>query len=135
MALFQWDDSFSVKVSAIDYQHEKLVNMVNDFHDAIVENRSQEAMGPLLDGLANYTVEHFATEERYFKQFNYPDAANHIKEHEALTEKVTDMIKRYKENRLLLTLEVAQFLKNWLKNHILGTDMKYSEFFVSKGLR
>lgn len=34
-----------------------------------------------------------------------------------------------------LSLEVLNFLKNWLIKHIQGTDEKYVPFLTSKGVR
>jgi hemerythrin len=134
MAYFSWDDKFSVSVKEIDTQHKNLIKMVNDFYNC-VKSDDKKALSSLLNSLIKYTVHHFATEEKYMKQFNYPGTAAHIKEHQAFAEKATDVKKRFDSGELVLSVEVTNFVKNWIIQHVLGTDKKYSQCFIDNGLK
>ncbi len=134
MGIIKWEDKMSVKVKEIDEQHKKLVNMINELHEAMLERKSKEALGKIIDGLIEYTDIHFKTEEKYFDKFGYPEADAHKKEHRDFVKKVVDFKKGYDEGKLLLSLDVMNFLKDWLVNHIMGSDQKYSDFFNQHGL-
>lgn len=45
MALMTWSSAFSVKIKQFDDQHIKLVNMVNELHDAMKEGKGNEVAG------------------------------------------------------------------------------------------
>jgi len=132
--LFTWNDSFSVNIGVIDMQHKKLVSMVNELHQAMVEGSGKEKLGNILSNLINYTRDHFTTEERLMRTHAYPDFLAHKSEHEHLTGTVVDFQRRFQSNEVGLTIEVMEFLKNWLCNHILGSDKKYSPFLNAKGV-
>ena len=85
--------------------------------------------------LISYTATHFKTEEKYFDQFGYPETDSHKKEHAAFVKKVTDFKDGFEKGKLGLSVEILNFLSDWLKNHIKKTDMKYSQFFNEKGLK
>ena len=135
MVLMQWDSSFSVKVQEIDNQHQQLVKMLNELHDAMKEGKGDYALGKITVELMDYTREHFGTEEKYFDKFDYPETTVHKKEHGKFVQKVSEFKEGLDEGRLGLSIEVITFLVDWLKNHIKGTDMKYSSFFNEKGLK
>ncbi len=124
----------SVNVKEIDAQHKKLVQMLNELHDAMMQRKSKEALGKIIGGLIEYADVHFKTEEKYFDKFGYPETEAHKKEHSDFVKKVTDFKKGYDEGRLLLSMDVMNFLRDWLKNHIMGSDKKYSKFFNDHGL-
>ncbi|MBI3592188.1 MAG: hemerythrin family protein, partial [Nitrospirae bacterium] len=77
---------------------------------------------------------HFANEENMMKTHAYPDYLKHKAEHDNLTKQALDLQKQHKEGKPVLTIELMTFLKNWLSNHIMGTDKKYSPFLNSKGI-
>ena len=136
MEFIKWDDDLSVHIASIDQQHEKLILMVNGFFDAaVVRKKKDEALGGLLDGLTAYTLQHFATEEELFRKFSYPDADEHKAEHRALIEKVTGLKERFSNDRSILSVEIMNFLKGWILNHIKVIDAKYSGFLKEKGVR
>jgi len=135
MSLIDWDSSLSVGVAEIDEQHKKLVKMINELHEAMLQRRSTEIMKNLLKGLADYTVYHFSTEEKYFDKFGYPDAENHKLQHDAFVNKVSEFQQKYNAGQVSLGVEINQFLKDWLLGHIKGADKAYSSFFNSKGLK
>ncbi|HOJ43227.1 MAG TPA: bacteriohemerythrin, partial [Syntrophorhabdaceae bacterium] len=97
--------------------------------------KGKDILGSIIDGLVNYAATHFATEEKYFDMFKYPDAPNHKKEHADFVKKVGEFQDGFKKGNLALTIEVMHFLKDWLTKHILGTDKKYGPFFNEKGLK
>ena len=66
MSLIVWDDSLSVNVTEIDRQHQQLVSMLNDLHNAMKAGHGKEMLRNILSGLINYTDTHFKTEEKYF---------------------------------------------------------------------
>lgn len=132
--LMKWNDTYSVNVSAIDAQHKKLFDMVNQLLDAMQKQQAQEVILEIINGLAGYAVTHFEFEEKYFKQYNFADTEAHIKEHKAFIEKVSEFKKGYEQNPSLLTIQVLHFLRDWLKNHIKGTDQKYTSCFNQNGL-
>ncbi|MCP3943643.1 MAG: hemerythrin family protein [Desulfobacteraceae bacterium] len=134
MALINWNDSLSVNVAEIDLQHQKLISMINDLHDAMKIRKAKEVLGKIIDELLDYTVTHFSVEEKYFAQFNYPETASHKKEHTAFVDKIKDVKKGFDEERLMISMDIMNFLKSWLENHIKGTDKKYSSLFNAKGL-
>ncbi len=135
MKLIEWDENLSVKIDSIDEQHKVLVDMINDFYEKIRTKAANELISELIKKMKNYTVVHFTTEERYFKQYNYPDFEAHKKEHQDFVDKVVDLEKRFNSGKVILSFEITNFLKEWLINHIQGTDMKYTNFLIQKGVK
>ena len=48
MVLFEWDDTYSVNVGEIDEQHQKLVGMLNDLHEAMEQGKDKDALQEIL---------------------------------------------------------------------------------------
>ena len=135
MPLMKQNDSFSVGVAEIDIQHQKLVSMINELNEAMLQAKGREALITILDSLVSYAVIHFSTEEKYFAQFDYPFSNSHKKEHQVFVEKVAAFQKDFHSGKLGLSVEVMKFLSDWLQTHIKGTDKKYGPFFNAKGLK
>lgn len=134
MAFFVWDDKYSVGVREIDGQHKVLVDMLNQLYDAMQSEKSSDILGGIILKLVNYTKTHFATEERYFERFGYPDTLSHKKEHEKFTQKVLAFKSDFDSGRVSLSVSITSFLKDWLASHIQSIDKKYGPFFNSRGL-
>jgi hemerythrin len=135
MALMTWDSTLSVGVKEIDTQHQKLVELINKLHDGMSSGKSHEVMGDILQELAKYTVYHFGAEEKYMQKFAYPEYPAHKKEHDALLKQVTDFKTQFDSGKKGISMELMDFLKKWLLNHIKGTDKKYTKFFNDHGLK
>jgi hemerythrin len=135
MGLIKWDDSLSVNVAKIDQQHQKLILMINDLHGAMKLGKGKDVLGEIVNGLISYTTIHFKTEEDYFIHFGYPQTDSHKKEHIVFVQKVAEFKDGFEKGKLSLSIEVLNFLSDWLQNHIKGTDKKYSQFFNEKGLK
>jgi hemerythrin len=134
MPLIEWSDSLSVDVTEIDQQHKKLIGMINDLHEAMLQRKGAGVLASLLDGMAAYADDHFKVEERYFDRFGYPDAPDHRKKHADFIAKVDDFKSKFAANEVGMTVEVMSFLSSWLQNHIKGEDKKYSSCFKVNGL-
>ncbi len=122
MFVFPWLDKYSVGVQKIDEQHKKLVELLNELASAMAEGKGKTVLESVLKKLIDYTIFHFNDEEKYFDKIDYPEAAEHRVEHVKLIEKVNQFKADFDEGKIGLTIELMRFLKNWLINHIAGTD-------------
>ena len=135
MAFMEWTDEYSVNVTEIDDQHKKLFAMIDGYYQALANKEKTEALAELLDGLAQYAATHFSNEEKYFDQFGYEHSEAHKKAHADLVAKVSDIATRARQGVVVLNVELATFLKDWLNNHIKKSDTKYSQCFADNGLK
>ena len=87
-----------------------------------------------LSKLIEYTVSHFATEEALFDKHNYPEKDAHKEIHKKLVAQVVEFQKQFESGEKDISLELMEFLKDWLIKHIKGTDKKYSSYLQSKGV-
>ena len=125
MALIEWEAGLSTGIDRMDDQHKQLIAMINELHAAMSTGKGKEAMGKILNGLVDYTITHFSDEETLMTRAAYPQLAAHKIEHKAFTAKAVELKNKYATGELVLTMEVMAFLRDWLVNHIKGTDQKY----------
>jgi hemerythrin len=135
MPFLRWNSDLETNIKKIDDQHKKLVQLINDLFDAMNAGKSKEALGGILHELVEYTKMHFATEESFFKLHHYPDSIKHQKEHNDLATQVLEFQKQFNEGNARVTVQLMNFLKDWITNHILGSDKKYGPFLISKGVK
>jgi len=135
MAFIKWSTNLSVNVAEIDSQHQHLVNFINDLSEAMKEGKGKDVAGEIISGMILYAQTHFATEEKYFDKFGYPETLMHKEEHNAFVKKVTEFKNDFDKGKQLLSIPLLSFLRDWLVNHINVSDMKYSGFFNENGLR
>jgi len=135
MAPVNWTDRLSVNVAEIDQQHKKLLAMLSDLGDALGAGEGYMVLGKITNDLMTYTAAHFQTEENYFARFAYPDTDKHKREHAFFVKKVADFKRELANGKAMLATEVAQFLSDWLKQHIMGSDKQYSRCFNEHGLK
>lgn len=134
MAFINWDDSYSVGVVLIDNQHKRLIQIINELHDAMGAGKGKEILGKVLFELVQYVNTHFKTEEEYMVKYNYNEYESHRYEHEKLTDEVKRFHEDFKDGKAVLTIEIMNFLRNWLMDHILVKDKKFGKFLNEKGM-
>lgn len=134
MGLFAWSDEYRVNVKAFDAEHEQLFALVGGLHGAMMQGQGRKVLEQLLSELIVYTANHFAAEERMMTLHSFPELAPHRSEHTKLTEQVLAFQKDFNAGNAPMTIEVMDFLQNWLTDHILVTDKKYGAFFNGKGV-
>ena len=125
MEYIRWKEDLSVNNTAIDNQHKELFRLINAFYNGIVKQSGKEAMSKVILDLEAYIITHFSTEEEMMARSGYPKLEEHKAEHQKFIATVADYKKRYNEGRLLLSLEVTAFIKNWITDHISQTDHQY----------
>ena len=135
MALITWDEKYSVGIKSIDLQHQKLIDLINQLNSMMMEGKGEAATVAVIDELIEYTKTHFSTEEHYFQQTFYPDYLEHKKKHDEFIAKV-DAFQQDHENgkTISVVLGISKLLWDWLSQHILVVDKKYTDHLKRKGI-
>ena len=131
----KWDASkYSVEIESIDSQHKILVRIINDLHEAMKSQATQDRINRIFNELVEYTTFHFEEEQKMMSMADYPDLPNHIDVHKALVTQVMAYRKQVLDGNQNVANELMDFLKNWLLNHIVAQDKKYTPYMKKKGL-
>jgi hemerythrin len=126
MAFYDWQESFSVGIKEMDDQHKKLIAIINHLHEAMISGQGKSEIGKIIEEMLEYTKFHFTAEEALMTEYKYPGLPVQKNEHSAFIKKTQAFQSDLESGKLALSLEVSTFLKDWLTNHIMINDKKYS---------
>ncbi len=134
MDVVKWRDEYLVNVDEIDGQHKRWLAMINAFYAALKADRGKEATDKLLGGMLEYTEYHFSTEERLMSEHGYSGRGDHANQHRRFADKFVDINDRYQNGVLVISLEITNYLRDWLIKHILDADKKFGAFLNARGV-
>lgn len=134
MSFIVWNDRLSVNIASIDQEHKEAVKILNDLYDAIRAGAAREILSDVLDRLARYTEHHFAHEEQLFLLTGYPEGESHRQQHAGTLAWLGELRRKYDEGRTGLSLEVVNYMKDWLFDHIIDSDHRYMEHLLAAGI-
>lgn len=135
MPFIEWTAQYRVNVKHIDEQHRQLVEMVNDLYEAMVERRSAKGVREAVARMDEYVHDHFRVEEAHMAELDYPERREHLAQHARFTRKTRELQDRLEGGKLVLSLEVISYLRDWLTNHILHTDKRLGAFLNERGIQ
>ena len=125
---FAFTDEFRTQIPLVDKEHETLFDLVRQTYELVHDEFRADKFDDIIEiieELRDYTIKHFADEERYMKSINYDGLAEQVAAHTAFVEKLNnidfDEIDRDQEDALD---RLIKFLLNWLVQHILKVDKK-----------
>ncbi|HRE07716.1 MAG TPA: bacteriohemerythrin [Opitutaceae bacterium] len=117
-------DTMATGNEKVDRQHQGLIDIINEIERAQLNQWPAARVTPLLDSLANYTVNHFRDEEQIMEATGCSAAKRNCKAHAALIAKYTAWRQDYdaKGQPTELVRDLHQFLTQWLVGHICRID-------------
>lgn len=132
MAFMVWSDKLSVGVDQIDLQHQRLVQILNTLHEAMLRGSYKADLERVMVDLLSYTRYHFSFEEKLMVVAAYPGLQEHQRKHQAMVAQVEGYARQVVEGRALVSIKLLEFLKQWLSQHIMETDRQFGEFEVAR---
>jgi hemerythrin len=129
-----WRDEYSVGVDSLDNDHKKLLTLINNLQTAVHYQTGGGFEKKALDEVVDYTKYHFEREEKMMQEAGYADLEAHKELHRQMIAKVEEFIRDYDRRGHEALEDIAEYLKNWLINHINGTDQEYSPLLKQKGM-
>ena len=129
-----WKDSYKVGIRGIDDDHFMLITLTGQLEEAVAANRARELVTWILGNLVTYVKIHFRREERLMAHQQFPGYEEHKREHDSFARKVVEFQDDYQRGEKDLSADMLQYLKQWVVNHILGTDSQYGPFLREKGV-
>ncbi|MBW8184301.1 GGDEF domain-containing protein [Shewanella nanhaiensis] len=125
MDSFQWDKNFATGIDDVDFQHKKLVDLINRFgHQLASDELVMEDINQVLQELWLYTQEHFQDEERLMhkKGIDPRHLTMQKQAHRYFLHEVQQMQASISIDQPDALKYLLDFLTQWLAYHILGDD-------------
>jgi hemerythrin-like metal-binding protein len=130
MDYLDWNSISHTGIASIDYDHQRLVAMLNEIHHLVEQSAEQCTIS---DGLADFCAlveAHFALEKRIMQEENLPDLQGRRDTHHRLLDQAREIMEGY-ENGLCQPVEgLPETLKTWLLGAI---DVDVRTFSAVKG--
>ncbi|HET9554022.1 MAG TPA: bacteriohemerythrin [Anaeromyxobacteraceae bacterium] len=133
--LFEWSSSLRTGVDEIDEQHQELFRRAERLVRAL-EAGDRSGVEPVLRYLSDYVVSHFACEERWMAETEYPGLAAHRDQHQRFTDDFRAMVREYQRKgpTPLVALTVHEWLAEWLRRHIGRSDVELGRWLQARGV-
>ncbi len=130
-----WRDAMSVGDPTVDADHMHLIELINSFEVAISGHIDHKKVARVLLGLVEYTGEHFAREEELQLAIRYPYSESHRRAHRDVLKQLSDIVGQYTQasdgpDRDRMMRGLTAFLKEWLVDHIIQSDLRMKPYFL-----
>ena len=132
----EWKGEYSVGVAELDTQHKTLIEIINHLAETVSHVSNEAEIRQIVADIVAYKNIHFATEEKYFKEFDYTEREEHERRHHEFSERIEELKQKHTAEGSAATLafEIVDFLEDWFVQHLLRTDKRYTECFHQHGL-
>jgi hemerythrin-like metal-binding protein len=120
--LIRWGPELELGIALLDAQHRSLVDLANRLYEELKKEKQGEEARHAVSELFGYSATHFADEEEYFRQFNFPSLEKHSAAHAAFVARAAEFEDRLLNGSPAETLELLSFLQAWIKRHIGSED-------------
>lgn len=117
-----WAEDLNTGIDVISKQHRR-VDYINDLELAKVK-QNREAVGHVLEELADYTLSYFAFEKSLQQEAGYKYCKPHKKVHDLCVRRVNECLERFKLGDEIAD-EIQQMPTSGLINHIRRDDADY----------
>ena len=134
MPLITWGPRLETGIEIIDSQHKRLVEIINEFADAMKAGRSDEIMGAILEELVAYTETHFSVEEKLMANHDYAEVDSHRREHRVFTDQIKMDQYNFSVGAWKFDQKMLDYLRGWLVNHIAVSDQAYVPTLKEAGI-
>lgn len=136
MALLDWLACYELGHPVIDEQHQKWFQLTNHFLEQAYSGKATTAaIQKALEHVVAYARFHFTEEENFMRTIGYAKASlnAHVKLHDLFVEKINELAEQCRKEHPETVQEMIGFLTNWLRQHIVATDVKYIRFYRRVG--
>lgn len=117
MTVLAWTEALALGHEAMDATHTEFVALLNALGDA----RGDEALAAL-DALIAHTEAHFAQEEAWMAQCDFPRSGCHRSEHHNVLEVVREVRVRVADGATQYVRTLAEALAEWFPVHASSMD-------------
>ena len=132
MATISWKPVYETGIVALDNEHRRLIEAVNQLFEAIRDKRGDEVLDEVLAMLEDYTIHHFQHEEKLMEEYKFLGLPKHKKLHQELIVSL-EKIKAEPVDKVKMATNLLTFLRSWVLNHIVEVDKKYGNYLESRG--
>jgi hemerythrin-like metal-binding protein len=117
-----WGPELELGIPELDSQHRTLVGLANRLFASLKQEKQGEKAALAIAELFAYSATHFADEEAFFSQFNFPSLEKHSASHAAFVARASEFEERLASGSPADTAEILGFLQAWIKRHIALDD-------------
>ena len=138
MEPFELDDALRTGVAEMDQQHRILIGTLRELEARRNEpHLRRRQYDRVVHDMLAYAIYHFASEEELMKRYAYDrlepeQAKRHIEQHRAFSQRMVELHARAERDKSGTQAELLGFLRDWLVNHIAGTDRCLGEFIRAR---
>lgn len=129
-----WREEYETGIAELDDQRKRVMGLLEGLVERLLANKSKKEIKESLKELIDYTAYHFATEEKYFKEFKFLQAKAHTSEHQEFMEALNTFQDDFSNGRLRFLDNFITTLNQWADKHFGTTDKQYVDLFKQNGL-